>query len=244
MSRVRIPVLEYHLVLPDDVVAGNPNLAHNPYTVALSDFQRQMQIVAASGCTPIDTGQMFRFLTGQAAPPDNPVCITFDDGYEAIYRHAYPVLASFGFKFTMFIIASYLRELSTPIYQPSHLTYVSWEQLREMGNARLCEVQSHTWNLHDDQNGNSGLIAADPDTAWRDQLKARRAIENNLGTACTAFCYPHGEYNDSVQWLLAYSGHRLAFSGANYIPISGAEDFLALPRYLVQGNTDMSFLTP
>jgi len=244
VSEVRIPVLEYHLVLPDDVVAGSPDLTTNPYTVPVSDFQRQLQTIAEHGCTPIDTSQLFRFITGRSEPPSNPVCITFDDGYEAVYRHAYPLLAARDFRFTIFIIASHLGHDPTLHYQPTELTYVSWSQLQEMVDSRLCEVQNHTWNLHDDGQGNSGLVAADTDTAWQDLLRARRAIEDNLGTACNALAYPHGEYSDSVQWLLAYSGHRLAFTGANYAPITGAEDFLALPRYLVQCDTDLSFLTP
>lgn len=244
MSSVRIPVLEYHLVLPDDVVAGSPDLADNPYVVPVSDFDRQMQAIADYGCTPIDTSQMYRYLTGQAEPPPNPVSITFDDGYEAIYRHAFPILAALGFRFTMFVLASFIRDAHLANYRPDDLPYTSWEALREMVDTRLCDVQSHTWNLHDDSNGNSGLNTAGTDVAWQDLLMARRAIETNLGTACTALGYPHGEYTDDVQWLLAYSGHRLAFIGANYTPVTGREDFLALPRYLVQRDTDMSFLTP
>lgn len=241
MSLVRVPVLEYHSVVPDAIIASN-QLESNPYIVSTSVFTQHLNALAASGCTPIDTTQLFRMVSGQVWAPPNPVLITFDDGYDNVYRYAYPLLQQRGYRYTMFVISAKVATQPTDPSSDPIRAFTSWPALSQMAASGLCDVQSHTHDLHDDPNGNSGLTAASSAVAQDDLLTAGRLIEQYLGTACTTLCYPHGEYNDQVQWVTAYTGHRLAFTGANASPVTGAEDLMALPRYLVDGSTNLGFL--
>ena len=101
-----LTVLLYHRVLPrqsgydldQGVVDSGPEL-----------FERHMSFVA-SACTPIDLAQLLAFQRGEAGLPDNPVLVTFDDGYLDNREHALPVLKRHGIRALFFIASTYVGE--------------------------------------------------------------------------------------------------------------------------------------
>lgn len=102
-----LTVLLYHRVLPEPdagfaldrgVVDGRPD-----------SFDRQMAFVA-SACTPIDLKQLVAFQAGEAELPDNPVMVTFDDGYLDNREHALPILQRHGIRAVFFIATTYVGQ--------------------------------------------------------------------------------------------------------------------------------------
>jgi peptidoglycan/xylan/chitin deacetylase (PgdA/CDA1 family) len=105
-----LTVLLYHRVLPDRRQEFTLDRA-----VVDSDpacFDRHMEFVASS-CTPIDLAQLLAFLHGEAKLPDNPVMVTFDDGYLDNREYALPVLRRYGIRALFFISSSYVSERRT-----------------------------------------------------------------------------------------------------------------------------------
>jgi len=68
-----IPVLLYHCVAPD------PSAWIAPFTVSAAALRRHLEIITASGRTPITLSQLRDGIGGQAALPAQPVVITFDE---------------------------------------------------------------------------------------------------------------------------------------------------------------------
>ena len=67
--------------------------------------------------------------------PENPIIITFDDGYEDNYTNMMPMINAMGMKATMFMATNYIGKEN----------YVSWQQLKEMQDNNI-EIGSHTAN--------------------------------------------------------------------------------------------------
>ena len=77
-----IPVLNYHQINSKD---------HNSLTVSTEQFAAQMDYLAENGYHTITPDEMADALENGTELPDNPILITFDDGYLDNYKNAFPV---------------------------------------------------------------------------------------------------------------------------------------------------------
>lgn len=112
MARVRslwradIPILAYHRIW--DVADDN----RFPFDVELvsasiADFAWQMDYVRLN-FTPITFHTLLQILDGEVEAPPRPVLITFDDGYDDNYHHAFPILAAHEIPATIFLSTGYI----------------------------------------------------------------------------------------------------------------------------------------
>jgi peptidoglycan/xylan/chitin deacetylase (PgdA/CDA1 family) len=102
-----LTVLLYHRVLP----AARSDFALDGAVVDTTpaDFDQHMRFVA-SACTPIRLADVEAFIRGEKALPDNPVLVTFDDGYLDNREHALPVLERHGIRAAFFVSSAYVAE--------------------------------------------------------------------------------------------------------------------------------------
>lgn len=100
-----LSIITYHHVIEDD--------PHYPYDPTICDaspaqFRRQMELIARY-CTPIGIDEVVRSLDG-APLPDNPVLVTFDDGYLSCHDVALPILRAVGVRATFFIATGFTTD--------------------------------------------------------------------------------------------------------------------------------------
>ena len=57
---------------------------------------KSLDAVARLGYRVLPLADLPAFLQGREPLPQKTVIITIDDGYESVYRHAYPVLKKYG----------------------------------------------------------------------------------------------------------------------------------------------------
>lgn len=97
-----LAILTYHRVAPDAERADlHPGLAVEPKA-----FEAQMELIATRA-DPVTLADIEAAAAGGARLPRRAVHVTFDDAYEAIERHAWPVLRRLGVPATMFVPTSY-----------------------------------------------------------------------------------------------------------------------------------------
>jgi peptidoglycan/xylan/chitin deacetylase (PgdA/CDA1 family) len=100
-----LPVLTFHRVasvdaryaFDEDVVSANA-----------AEFERQLAILR-DHFTPITSMDVARMLDGGQLP-NNPVLVTFDDGYLDNFEVALPLLKRYGVKATFFIATDYITD--------------------------------------------------------------------------------------------------------------------------------------
>ena len=80
-----------------------------------------------------------------APMPKRSVVITFDDGYQSVYRYAYPILKKYGFTASMFVVTSTV-EAAPLAWDPSVTVKISWAEMNKAKN--VFEYHPHSHALH------------------------------------------------------------------------------------------------
>ncbi len=143
------------------------------------------------------------FTFSSFSPNDtNYVILNFDDGYYAVYKYAYPLLAKESIPFTLGIITS---TLSPKRLQSSPYSYLTIPEIKEMQELGRCEIASHSVSHRNLQNLDSLQLA-------REIFTSKKVLESIFQTEVKVFIYPYGRYNRAVLRLLHSSGYSLARS--------------------------------
>ncbi|KJR40001.1 polysaccharide deacetylase [Candidatus Magnetoovum chiemensis] len=143
--------------------------------------------------------------------PRKTIMITFDDGWLDNWIFAYPVLKKYGLKAVLFIITGQISEsLKRKRYDegfkgtmPSHSkckefvekgenesVMLSWQELKEMEDAGVIDVQSHT-HRHQRYTTEGDL---DKNSLGDDLATSKNIIEQRLNKNCVGLCWPWGDY--------------------------------------------------
>lgn len=236
----KVPVLMYHNI-------GGENLSPEL-------FESHMAALEAEGYEAVSLQQMIDYVECGTPLPDNPVCITFDDGYYSNYEYAYPVLQKYDMQATIFVIGvsvghkTNYKDTEHPI--TPHFTF---EEAKEMMDSGLVAIESHTYDMHQWEPYETGdrirksilRFEDESETDYVDALKAdftRSAGEIEAGTGIypQALAYPLG-YSDSLSAaILMDMGVKVTFSidGKGCTLIKGLPQSLyGLSRFYVQDDT-------
>lgn len=198
----RLGILVYHRV--QDNVTG---LSAAPFSVPPAQFRKQL-------CGLLDRGFTFWPLTRvldhhkrQHPLPPRVAVVTFDDCYESVYHHAWPILRELNVPATLFLATAYLDstepfpfdpwgmkhqgELSAAMYRP-----LTVNQCREMAASGLVEMASHT-HTHEDFRGQYDAL--------RDDIrKSVASLREEFGVELPTFAFPFGRRH------LGFSGGAMA----------------------------------
>ncbi len=183
-------ILMYHRVA--DNVAG---FAPPTWNVTPLAFRRQLEGLLARGYRAWPLRQLVEMSAEGIAPPPKSFVITFDDGYESLYRNAWPVLQSLNIPATIFLPTAYLDspepfpcddwEGAGASSVPAHSWRImSTEQCREMMAGGLIDFGAHT-HTHERFLGKREAFAHDLELCL-DVLRERFGIES------PAFAFPFG----------------------------------------------------
>ena len=204
-----VPILCYHRL-----GTGNSKMVVSP-----SNFEAQMAWLARNGYRVVRLGDLAAFLAGERPLPQRAVVVTFDDGYESVYRHAFPVLKKYGLPATAFVYTDFLGGGDA----------LTWPQLQEMLASGLVDIQSHS-------KSHRNLIERRPgetDSLYRTNIEAemrvpRDTLERRLPPLKVRhLAYPFGDANDIVMESATRHGFELA---ATVVP--GGNPFFAHPLLL------------
>lgn len=192
-------------------------------------FAAQLQWLAANDYRVVRLADLRAFLDGKRALPPRAVVITIDDGYESVYRQAFPLLKKHGFPATLFAYTDFIGIGDA----------LSWAQLLEMEQSGLVDVQSHSKshrNLIERQKDETDArYRANIDIEMR---VPREMLSRRLGSEVRHIAYPYGDANSTVLESAARHGFEL---GATVVP--GANAFFAQPlllrRTMIFGDLDL-----
>ena len=218
-DQARVPVLMYHYIseVPPDADRYRRDL-----TVTPANFRAQLQYLADAGYTAVTLTDVYLHLTEGYPLPENPVVLTFDDGYRDAYEVAFPILLEYGFNATFFVLAT-----------PAHYEwedYLTWSQMREMAEAGM-EIQGHGRD-HVDLRGRSY------DYLVYQLLGIQEAIEYHIGRPARVFCYPSGAYDSNVIAVLESAGFWGAVT-TEWGQTHTREGLFVMPRIRIRGSTTL-----
>lgn len=186
---VGIPVLYYHSVLPDSEVT-----TRNEVTISPENLKAQLQLVKDLGYTTLTMSELNDYIINNKEIPKKSILITFDDGYDDNYVHAFPILKELDMKATIFVISSGI----------DGGYYMSSDQLKDMVNYGI-DIESHTVNhVHLDT------------LSYEEQLKelkdSKATIEKITNKEVLSIAFPFGDYNENTLKAVTEAGYSIAFT--------------------------------
>jgi peptidoglycan/xylan/chitin deacetylase (PgdA/CDA1 family) len=228
MDRIPIPILLYHAVSDD------PPEWLAPWSLPPDDFAAQLDAILSLGCTPLTVSELVDARDAGTALPDQPVLVTFDDGYMDTVKEAAPAMAHRGIASTVYVTTGALAGRPTAVgLKIGPATMLEWQQLGEL-EAMGIEVGAHA-HTH-----------AQLDTLGRDHVRwevqlPKQLLEDHLGHRVRSFAYPHGYSSPSVRRTVADAGYDSACGVRNALS-SPTDDRFSLARLTVMRTTPLSEL--
>jgi peptidoglycan/xylan/chitin deacetylase (PgdA/CDA1 family) len=150
-GKQRLTVLAYHRIIEwqhahfadfEPVVSATPAM-----------FEQQMAYIAKH-FNVISLAQLEAFLHQGVSLPDNPLLITFDDGYTDNYENAFPILKKFGFPAVIFLVTSRMTQPTrlwwdevAYAFHHTQLTTANLPQLNQQTFSTLVEKRNIRNNL-------------------------------------------------------------------------------------------------
>jgi len=104
--RADIPILAYHRIWDiedEDAFPFDVELV----SAGTADFRWQMEYVRQN-FDPITFATLLQILDGERPSPPKPVIITFDDGFDDNFQHAFPILNALDIPATIFLATGFI----------------------------------------------------------------------------------------------------------------------------------------
>ena len=201
---------------------GHTNTADEqyPFTISPRRFEEQLDMLQKHGFSPVGLDELKAAASSGRRLPEKPVLLTFDDGYADNFQNLFPILQKRGVKVLIFLITDFIGK------EPG---YMSWEQVLQMQQSGLVQFGSHTAS-------HARLRRLPEEEILRELTQSKKTLEEKLGVACEAFCYPFGSggFDKRVRPLVFRAGYLFDFStkpGINPWPWKGKKTILrAFPR--------------
>jgi peptidoglycan/xylan/chitin deacetylase (PgdA/CDA1 family) len=227
----RVPILMYH-GMQQEVGGRHPYFETN---TSRERFAAHMKFLHENGYTTVNLNEALEsMMTGRNS--EKRVVITFDDGLRDFYTHAFPILAEYNFKATMFIVSG-LTANETVCADGKE--YMTWAEVREV-HARGIQIGSHTVNHPE-------LYSLGPKEVEYEVRQSKETIEDELGEAIQSFAYPYAfpeddkKFTSHLQELLQTHGYENGV--CTIIGTATADDnWFFMPRLPVNSHDDLRFL--
>ena len=215
-----VPVLMYHRVDNLDPRQPQSKLLRG-LTVSPETFRKQMEYLVSHGYRGIPLDNVENAVLHGGELPKRAVAITFDDGYDSVFDHAYPVLRKYGLPATIFVVTSVVG-------RPHHVT---WDELRLMKKHGI-DCASHTVH-HPDL---TKLSLAQIDLELRG---SRIRIKRETGESVDSLAYPGSRYDVEVVRDMRRSGYLIGWRDHGG-PVHPTNRLYYLPRVRISGRDSMA----
>jgi peptidoglycan/xylan/chitin deacetylase (PgdA/CDA1 family) len=177
----RLTVLNYHHVHdgPDAFFRITP-----------ARLEAQLRALLQAGFTPVALGDLDDSL------PERPLLVTFDDGYEDFFIHAWPILRALRVPATVFVISGAIgRSNDWDDASPARHRHLSREQLTQLVREGVT-VGSHSAT-------HANLTQLDDAALEAEIAHSQQALQGLLGIPVRAFAYPGGHRDRRVKTAVA-----------------------------------------
>jgi len=199
-------------------------------------FRRQMEEITAAGWQTILPDQINGKSTLQQLSPHshesgNQFMLFFDDGYECIYRHAFPVLEEIGFKACVFIPSGYVGR------QNDWDHHLFGRRFRHLNKSMLKDLADAGWMIGSHCVTHCNLLALNDDRLKHEIHVSRQTLQDLAGRDVRWISFPFGRYDQRCIDMVADAGYSGAITPV-LRPVSFPDNFnliLVKPVYLWHG---------
>jgi peptidoglycan/xylan/chitin deacetylase (PgdA/CDA1 family) len=218
-----VPILMYHNI-------GEPpeGARLRALYVRTGAFGRQMWLLKLLGYRGLSMSEAMPYIRGEKT--GKVVAITFDDGYLDTFKHALPVLNTFGFSATCYVVSKRMGQYND--WDAAELNVqkllMTAEQVKAWHAAGM-EVGAHS-RTHP-------RLSQCTDEELQLELAGSKAdLEALTGAPVTQFCYPYGDLDTRVADAARNAGYEAVTTTQRGRACPG-DDLMLLRRVLVSGSS-------
>lgn len=229
-----LPIVMYHQLTKNHDKAGK-------YVLTLEQFEKDLQYLKSKGYQSVSIRQLLDFSEGKGDIPQKSVMITFDDGNETLCEYALPLLEKYGFTAVGFVVGAFADYYTQINDHNLNYSYLNWSQIKELSDGNIIEIECHSYDLHKNNNGRSGIKKKKSETfddyhefLCSDVSKMRTVMENNTGKTPLAYAFPFGSFSPESTEILKECGFRITLTceeRVNKIKKAEPDSLFGLGRY-------------
>lgn len=186
-KNLQIPIFVYH-----NLVENKSDIQYEYMQTTADTFEKQITGLMKLGYKPISYQDLVDYKNGKKEISKWSFLITFDDGYEGVYKYAYPIAKKYNIPMTTF-------EIDENVNSPECYT---WEEAKEMKESGLMSVYLHgLQHLEYDKEPTEKLVSQ--------TNQAYKNLTSNLqdNQILKVFTYPYGLCRDDEIEALAKEGY-------------------------------------
>jgi len=202
-------LIMYHEVNPDQPESG--------LNIYPEHFDRQIGQLVKKGYRFLTVSELAAEIEAGATRFYKTALITFDDGFDNNYTHAFPILKKHAAKATIYL---------SPDYQG--IPFLKNSQIQEMANSGLIEFGAHT--LH-----HVNLTKTDAKMAEQEICRSKEKVRELSGQPCLSFAYPYGRYAEEHIDMLKQAGFTSAVTTRKTPYCPDVASLYKLPRLTGDG---------
>jgi peptidoglycan/xylan/chitin deacetylase (PgdA/CDA1 family) len=164
-------------------------------------FRFQMWYLKTAGFKVVSLHEILSFINGKNSD-ERLVAITFDDGYQDFYDHAYHVLKTYKFPSTVFLVSDLVgkESLWESTNGQSRKRLLHWDRILEMKDSGVI-FGSHS-RTHP-------FLSRLSEKEMRNEIRDSKIIlEERLKHPVDFFCYPNGDYDNRVLETVHTAGYK------------------------------------
>ena len=185
-KNLQIPIFVYHNLVEDE-----SQIEYDYMESTVDTFEKQITGLMKLGYVPISYEDLVKYKNGEIAIPKWSCLITFDDGYENVYKYAFEIAKKYNIPITSFAIDD----------QVGYDSCYTWEQAKEMHDSGLVSIYSHGLSHIKYNEVSTEQLVSDIETAHK-HLCGELEDENLL----KVFTYPYGLYTGEDLGALEKAG--------------------------------------
>lgn len=123
-------ILNYHKVMN--------NFEWGLTRVTPNQFEEQCKFLFQNGYQSLTFAE---YCEQNISKDEKKFAITFDDGYESVYDEAFPILAKYGFKATVFVITNFIGKEN--LWDVN----IGWKKFKHLNAKQILELDSNGWEI-------------------------------------------------------------------------------------------------
>jgi peptidoglycan/xylan/chitin deacetylase (PgdA/CDA1 family) len=210
---MKLTILMYHKI--DEL---NMSVRHPGNYVTPVQFEHQMEAMLRWGYRTINFDDWLDYRDGRRTDlPDQPLVLTFDDGYTCFDRHAWPVLRELGMSATVFLVAGQIGGTN------------AWDRLenpeRLLGEERIRALQAEGVHFGSHSVSHRPLAQIPLGEALDELTRSRTMLGELLGRPVDVFAFPFSNQNRAVRKLAREAGYRAAVRGRGHMNWAATDPF-------------------
>jgi peptidoglycan/xylan/chitin deacetylase (PgdA/CDA1 family) len=139
------------------IADSSSKLPYGHLSTPVAAFMRIVAYLHRTGFNTITLSDLYQYLSDGGPLPRSPIVITFDDGYLDNWVNAFPILAKYKMRATMFVVPEFvdprgevrptLRDVWAKKMRGEDLQiggFLSWNEMKSMEESGLIDIQSHS----------------------------------------------------------------------------------------------------